>query len=214
MRIPRYTFVERVNHWIAGLSYLYLLLTGLALWTPWLFWMAAATGGGQVARYMHPWIGLIFFVSVMYMYPLWGSQMREGPRDRDWWRSVGHYARNEDESMPPIGRYNPGQKLLFWGFFWLALVLVLTGLVLWFPEYIGWNFRWLRYIAVILHPIAALLSIGLFLIHIYMGIFAERGALDSMISGDVTSDFVRRYHPGWYEEITGKPAQTRSPAKK
>jgi len=193
---------------------LYLLFTGLAFWSPWLYWMAAVMGGGQVSRYMHPWIGLIFFLSVMYMYPLWASQMREGPRDRDWWRSLQHYVRNEDENMPPIGRYNPGQKLLFWGFFWITWVLLLTGMVLWFPEYIGWNFRWLRYIAVILHPIAALLSIGLFLIHIYMSVFAERGALASMIRGDVSSDFAKRYHPGWYEQVTGKSAQARNTSKK
>jgi formate dehydrogenase subunit gamma len=45
-------------------------------------------------------------------------------------------------------------------------------------------------------------TIGLFLIHVYMGVFAERGAIDSVIHGDVTEEFVRRYHPGWYKELT------------
>jgi formate dehydrogenase subunit gamma len=66
--------------------------------------------------------------------------------------------------------------------------------------------RFLRYAAVIVHPGAAMLSIGLFLIHIYMSVFAERGALNSMIGGDVSTDFVRRYHPGWYKEVVGDPA--------
>ena len=62
--IQRYTFVERVNHWIGGAAYLYLLLTGLAFWSPYLYWMAALVGGGPTARFWHPWVGLIFTASV------------------------------------------------------------------------------------------------------------------------------------------------------
>ena len=63
--------------------------------------------------------------------------------------------------------------------------------------------RWLRYTAVLVHASSALLTIGLFLIHVYMGVFAERGAFGSVIRGDVTIEFARRYHPGWYKEIVG-----------
>jgi formate dehydrogenase subunit gamma len=105
--------------------------------------------------------------------------------------------------MPPAGRYNAGQKFLFWGFFWSSVALLASGLVLWFPERLPWNLRFLRYISVLLHPSAALFTIGLFLIHIYMGVFAERGAFGSVIRGDVSIAFAKRYHPGWYKEIVG-----------
>jgi formate dehydrogenase subunit gamma len=85
--------------------------------------------------------------------------------------SCQHLIQNQDDKMPPAGRYNAGQKALFWSFFYGAPVLLLTGLVLWFTESIPWNLRWLRFIAVLLHPIAALLTIGNFMIHIYMGVF-------------------------------------------
>jgi formate dehydrogenase subunit gamma len=111
--------------------------------------------------------------------------------------------------MPPAGRYNAGQKFLFWGFFWGAVALLLSGLVLWFPERIPWNLRFLRYISVIVHPAAALITIGLFLIHIYMGVFAERGAFSSVIRGDVTLAFAKRYHPGWYDEIVRESSAPR-----
>jgi formate dehydrogenase subunit gamma len=137
------------------------------------------------------------------MYAMWSAQMRTTETDKAWWRAVGHYMRNEDDKMPPAGRYNAGQKLLFWGFFWCGILLLLTGLVLWFPEYIPWSLRFLRYIAVLIHPAAALLTIGLFLIHIYMSVFAERGAFGSVIRGDVSMDFAKRYHPGWYKEVAG-----------
>jgi len=105
--------------------------------------------------------------------------------------------------MPPAGRYNAGQKMLFWSFFFGGAVLLLTGLVLWFTDALPWSLRWLRYVAVILHPIAALITIGNFMIHVYMGVFAERGAFGSVIRGDVSMAFAKRYHPTWYEEIVG-----------
>jgi formate dehydrogenase subunit gamma len=200
-RILRYTFHERGTHWIAAFSYLYLLLTGLAFWSPWLFWLAVALGGGQISRMLHPWAGLIFVGAVCNMYIMWSRQMRVTQVDKEWWNSLHYYIRNEDDKMPPAGRYNAGQKLLFWGFLFCGAILLLTGLVLWFPEYIPWNLRILRYIAVFFHASAALLTIGLFMIHIYMSVFAERGAFGSVIRGDVSQEFAKRYHPGWYQEV-------------
>ena len=201
--VLRYNLHERLTHWTAAASYIYLLATGLAFWSPWLFWMAVVLGGGQVSRMLHPWAGLIFAASVFYMYAMWSKQMRFTPVDREWWKSLEYYITNQDDKMPPAGRYNAGQKMLFWTFFWGAIVLLLTGLVLWFTDSIPWSLRWLRYIAVILHPIAALLTIANFMIHIYMGVFAERGAFGSVVRGDVSMAFAKRYHPGWYEEIVG-----------
>ncbi len=202
-RILRYTFRERLTHWAAAFSYIYLLLTGLAFWSPWLFWLAIFLGGGPVSRMLHPWAGLIFAGAVIYMYVMWARQMLVTQTDKAWWRSLRYYVRNEDDKMPPAGRYNAGQKLLFWGFFSCGLLLLLTGVILWFPELIPWNLRFLRYFAVLVHASAALLTIGLFMIHIYMSVFAERGAFGSVIRGDVSEEFAKRYHPGWYKEIVG-----------
>lgn len=201
--VLRYNLKERLVHWVAAGSYLYLLATGLAFWSPWMFWVAVVLGGGQVSRMLHPWAGLLFVASVIYMYAMWSRQMRFQAVDREWWKSLRYYITNQDEKMPPAGRYNAGQKMLFWSFFWAGLVLLLTGVVLWFSDSLPWSLRWLRYVAIILHPIAALVTIGNFMIHIYMGVFAERGAFGSVIRGDVSMAFAKRYHPGWYEEIVG-----------
>jgi formate dehydrogenase subunit gamma len=207
--VLRYAFHERLWHWVAGFSYIYLLLTGLAFWSPWLFWLAIVLGGGQTSRMLHPWVGLFFAFAVMMMYSMWSSQMHITETDKKWFRSVGHYIRNEDDQMPPAGRYNGGQKSLFWGFFICAILLLLSGFVLWFTESIAWSWRYLRYTAVLVHVSSALLTIGLFLIHVYMGVFAERGAFGSVIRGEVTLAFAKRFHPGWYEELTRQPAAPR-----
>jgi len=152
-RICRYSLRERVVHWIAGISYLYLLLTGLAFWSPWLFWLATLFGGGTVSRELHPWTGLVFVVAVFFMYGLWANQMHTTQADREFWRAVPHYIRNEDEQVPAADRFNAGQKILFWGFFWCGILLLLSGLILWFPHLIPWSLRYLRYAAVIIHPV-------------------------------------------------------------
>ncbi len=191
--VLRYTLKERLTHWVAAGAYIYLLLTGLAFWSPWLFWVAVILGGAPVSRMLHPWAGLIFFAAVWNMYAMWAPQMRHTDVDKKWWKAVRYYSTNQDDKMPPAGR----------------LALLATGLVLWFPERIPWNLRFLRYISVLVHPAAALFTIGLFLIHIYMGVFAERGAFGSVIRGDVSIEFAKRYHPGWYEEIVGRSTAPR-----
>ncbi|HEY2119330.1 MAG TPA: formate dehydrogenase subunit gamma [Candidatus Acidoferrum sp.] len=206
--VLRYMFHERLNHWIAAGSFIYLMGTGLAFWSPWLYWLASVFGGGQISRMFHPWIGLVFIASVCYMFGMWSSQMRFEPVDRDWWKALPYYITNRDDKMPPAGRYNAGQKLLFWSFFIGGLLLLFSGLVLWFTESIPWSLRWIRYIAVLVHASTALLTIGNFMIHVYMGVFAERGAFGSVIRGDVSLAFAKRYHPGWYKEIVGRASST------
>lgn len=208
-RIMRYTFHERAVHWLAGFSYLYLLFTGLAFWSPWMFWMAVVLGGGTVSRELHPWVGLVFVTATVLMYRMWASQMHKTDADREWAEALPHYIRNEDEQVPPADKFNSGQKQLFWGFFWCGIALLVSGVILWFTEYIPWSLRYLRYFAIIVHPVAALITIGLFMIHIYMGLAIEGGALHSILHGDVSASWARSFHRLWYDRIMGG-----SPARK
>jgi len=222
-RVLRYSFHERLIHWTAAVSYIYTLLSGLAFWSPWLFWLAIILGGATVARELHPWFGVLFTIAVVLMYGMWARQMRETPADKKWWAAIRYYIRNEDDKMPPADRFNPGQKFLFWGFFVNGILLLITGLVLWFPQYIPWNLRILRLVSVFLHPVAALFTIALFIIHVYMGTAMERGAFGSVIRGDVSQAWADHHHHSWFQQVlrdagsqgpTGAPARPgSSPAK-
>lgn len=202
-RILRYTVTERIVHWVAGFTYLYLLLNGLALWSPWMWWMAAVLGGGPVARLVHPWVGLVFTLAVFRMYSMWKEDMRITAADRAWNQAMGRYVRNEDENLPAVDRFNAGQKYLFWLMFWSTIVLLLTGMVLWFTEAIPWSLRFLRYISIILHPIAFLATLGGFIIHVYMGTAVVRGGFSSVIRGEVSENWARAHHRTWLARITG-----------
>jgi formate dehydrogenase subunit gamma len=197
-RIRRYTLEERMVHWVAGLSYMYLLLTGLALYSPLLFWLAALAGGGTVARAWHPWAGVIFTVAVLWMYRMWRADMRRTEADRAWNRALRQYVRNEDEHLPPIGRFNPGQKALFWLMLWGGAALFVSGLALWFIDAIPWGWRGLRFAAILIHVAAALLTIGGFIVHVYMGTAVVRGGFSSIIRGEVTEEWAEQHHPLWF----------------
>ena len=205
-RILRYTFAERAVHWVAGLSYIYLLLTGLAFWSPYLFWLANLVGGGPTARFWHPWAGLVFTAAVVWMYRLWRQDMRTTPADREWAKHVGEYIRNHDENLPPIGRFNIGQKQFFWLMFFGGIALLLSGVVMWLVNDIPWSWRWLRYTAVLVHAVAALVTIGAFIIHVYMGTAMVRGGFTSIIRGEVSAAWARMHHRLWYEQVKGAPS--------
>ena len=203
-RILRYTFVERVIHWLAALTYAYVLATGLAFWSPYLFWIADLVDGGPTARFWHPWFGLLWFAAVLWMYAAWRRDMRINEADRKWAKHVGDYIRNQDENLPPIGRFNIGQKQFFWLMFYAGVALVLSGVAMWFVNDLPWSLRWLRYTAVLVHVVAALLTIGGFIIHVYMGTAMVRGGFTSIIRGEVSGDWARTHHRLWYEQMRGK----------
>ena len=206
--ILRYTLGERVHHWLGALFYTYCLITGLAFWSPYMFWLAAVVGGGPTARFWHPWFGVAFTVSVGWMYKMWRGDLATTDADRGWSKAIEHYIKNEDENLPPVGRFNYGQKLFFWLMFFGVLLLLLSGLGLWFVESIPWSLRWLRYLAVTVHVVAAMATIGAFIIHIYMSVFTEPESFQAMIHGRVAGAWARTYHRLWYEQVTkGRSAE-------
>lgn len=59
--VHRFSFYERVVHWLTALSFLYAALTGLALWSPRLYWIAAVFEGGETVRAWHPLGGRVLY---------------------------------------------------------------------------------------------------------------------------------------------------------
>lgn len=204
--ILRYTLTERIHHWVGFLFYLYCLITGLAFWSPYMFWLATIVGGGPTARFWHPILGVAFAASMFWMYGMWKRDMQITEADRRWKAAIKYYIENEDENLPPEGRFNYGQKLFFWLMFWGIIFLLISGIGLWFVESIPWSLRWLRYLAVAVHVTAALATIAGFIIHIYMGTAMVRGGFTSIIRGEVSTDWARTHHRLWYEQVTkGQP---------
>lgn len=202
--IQRYTFRERLCHWLTGFSYLYCLGTGLAFYTPYLFWIAVVLGGGPTSRFWHPFIGLLFFAAAMWMHGIWRSDVGITDADRQWLDAAGSYVENRDDLVPPQGRFNAGQKLFYWVMFYGAFLLLLSGGVMWFPERIPFNLGWIRPLVVFIHEGAALITIGAFIIHVYMGLFMVPGSLTAMLTGFVSRDWAWTHHRLWYRQAARK----------
>ena len=107
------------------------------------------------------------------------------------------YMRYQGED-PEVGKYNGGQKLLFWAAALATLGLLLSGVVMWFPEPFGNVLRQLSYVV---HDIAFILFFAMIIGHIYLGTAAEPGTFRSMIRGTVTKSWARLHHPRWYRDV-------------
>ena len=201
--IRRYTMTERVGHWVASWVYVYPLLTGLSFYSPHLSWLATVLGGGPTSRFWHPFVGVIFVGFLLWMLKVWGADMRITAADHEWKKAMPRYIRNEDENLPPEGRFNYGQKLFYWVMLFAGVMLLLSGSVLWFPEIFARKAHALLLLAIFVHVGAALISIGAFIIHVYMGTAMVRGGFTSIVRGEVSPAWAKMHHRLWYDSIVG-----------
>lgn len=208
-RLVRYPLVERLVHAAAAVSYTYLLLTGLAFWTPALYWIAVVLGGGYLSRLLHPWMGLVFAAVVAWMFVRWQHDMRTTEADRAWRRALAAYVRNDDARVPAAGRFNFGQKQLFWVMVLGGLGLLVSGLVLWMPQAVPRTSRWLLEAAVLLHALSALATIAGFIVHLYMGLVVVPGGLQAILRGEVSEAWARHHHRAWHDEQSAGDAPSR-----
>jgi len=202
----RFTFVERVVHWVAGLSFVFLLLTGLAFSHPRLFWITSFAGGGPGARIAHPWAGVLFEISLVTMVALWAKDMRIAADDRAWLRAIRHYLVHDRDRVPAAGKYNAGQKLFFWAMGALAALFVVSGVAIWFPggvlgmgPFYGAVVNGMR----LLHYLATVAGGLLLIAHVYLGTVAYPGTLGGMLHGSVSRSWAKLHHPAWKEEEPG-----------
>src|SRR5438067_10150728 len=82
LRHPVYT---RFLHWSVAISFILSLLTGFAIYSPWLFrWIAPLFGGGPRTRALHPWFGLVFEIFFLFQFINWVTPMSWTSADRRW----------------------------------------------------------------------------------------------------------------------------------
>jgi formate dehydrogenase subunit gamma len=200
--VDRYTKGARINHWITATSLVLLALSGLALFHPSLFFLTGLFGGGQWTRAVHPWIGVLLFFSFGGLFirfwraNLWRSE------DGTWLARLRDVLAGNDEKLPEVGKYNAGQKAVFWGMSLLIIILITSGFVIWDQYFSQYTSVDQKRVAVLLHAAAAVAIICVWIVHVYAAIWV-RGTIGAMTRGRVTGGWAWRHHRKWLRELVG-----------
>jgi formate dehydrogenase subunit gamma len=197
--IVRYTANERTNHWITAITFVLLALSGLAMFHPAMFWLSSLFGGGQWTRILHPFVGLVMFVSFLILAVRFWHHNYLDRDDWQWMRQIDDVLANREEKLPEIGRYNAGQKLLFFTMVLCLLLLLLSGIVIW-RAYFSFYFP-IPFVraAALVHAAAAFVLIVGIIVHIYAALWIK-GSVSAMVRGTVTLGWARKHHPRWFRE--------------
>ena len=199
--IQRYHKIERVNHWVTAGCFVLLAISGLAFFYPAFFWLTGIFGTPQLARMLHPWIGVVMFVSFMIMFFRYARSNILTKDDFAWLGSVDKVLKGK--AVGDVGKYNGGQKAMFWLMSFCMITLLITGLLSWhtyFGEAVAIP---VKRVALLLHAAAALLLIAGIIIHVYAAIWVK-GTIRAMVEGVVSQAWARTHHPKWYREVMAK----------
>jgi formate dehydrogenase subunit gamma len=198
--VRRYTANQRANHWLIAICFILLAISGLALFHPAFFFLSSLLGGGTWSRILHPFIGVLLAVAFFFFaMGMWG-QNRITAADKEWQKRLGDIICNKTQGLPEIGKYNIGQKYLFWTLVITIALLLVSGIVIWQPWFTPYFPVVAVRAAVLLHAVAAFVAILGIIIHIYSAIWVK-GSIRAMTRGTVTAAWARHHHPAWYKEV-------------
>ncbi len=211
-KIERFTPFERSAHWANAIAFTILAVSGIVMAFG-KFFLHPVIGGTlfgwltYVLKNAHNFAGPVFAVSLVIVIITF---VRDNlPRKEDiTWLVKGGGLLGEHEI--PSHRFNAGEKVLFWGgVFLLGLIVVGSGLVL---DKLIPGLGYLRgdmQVAHMIHAVATVLMMAMFMGHIYMGTIGMAGAYDAMKTGYVDETWAKEHHELWYDDIkAGKiPAQ-------
>ena len=106
-RVLRHSAYTRVLHWAVAIFFVLSLLSGLAIYTPWMYaWVSPFFGGGALTRQLHPWFSLAFVACFALQFIHWLAPMRWRKADRAWLRSIPHTPPAVSRRSGPI----PGRR--------------------------------------------------------------------------------------------------------
>lgn len=204
--IERHTRWQRFTHAATALLMVLLMLSGLALFHPALFFLSGLFGGGSWNRALHPWLGIALVLSFVLLFLRFVPLNMWRREDTKWLSQAGDVLGKRDERLPELGRYNAGEKLVFWGMTLFVLVLLASGIVLW-DAYFGGAFSiGLRRLAAVAHAVVAWLAILFLIIHVYAAIWV-RGTMRGMTTGKVTAGWAWKHHRKWFREEASKESR-------
>jgi formate dehydrogenase subunit gamma len=204
--VDRYTPAVRANHWVAAACLILLALSGLSMFHPSLFFLSALFGGGQWTRTIHPWIGVVLFFSFAGLFVRWVRLNLWRREDTRWLMGLSDVVTAHEERLPEVGKYNAGQKLVFWAMSVLISVLIVTGLVIWDQYFLSYTGIPTKRAALLIHSIASTVIILVAIVHVFAA-FWVKGSVNAMTRGTVTGGWAWRHHRRWLRALAARSGE-------
>ncbi|MDF7676597.1 formate dehydrogenase subunit gamma [Neisseriaceae bacterium ESL0693] len=199
--IQRYKKSERVNHWIVAGCFVLLAISGLGFFFPSFFWLTHILGTPQLARMLHPFIGVVMFIGFFIQFFRYVKHNFFDKEDWVWFKSIKKVLVVGDAG--DTGKYNAGQKCMFWLMTVCLILLLATGLIAWRQYFSDYFPRWVVQLALLVHAASAILLIIGIIVHIYAALWIK-GTIRAMVEGVVPEAWARKNHPRWYREVMAK----------
>lgn len=199
-----FTLFNRIIHGMAAISFLIIIPTGLIMM------FGSTFGGGEfvkACKELHAVATVLFMVSVGPMFLMWLKNMLFTAEDIKWFMILGGYLSKEKKPIP-AGKFNAGQKMWFWVCTIGGVAMIFTGVTMYVADLnlavltmFGLTKIEMLRLCIIVHNIAGLAMVALFFTHVYMSMFAIKGAIMSIINGYKEEEEVEILHSSYYKEL-------------
>ncbi len=206
-KIYVFTLFNRIVHAIAAIAFILLVPTGLVMM------FGTTFGGGEFVRTckeIHAISTLLFVISVFPMFFMWVRWMFLHWDDIKWLMIVGGYL-NKGNRPVPAGKFNAGQKTWFWLATLGGIIMIGTGAAMYFQDFrldilAKYGISQIDFLraSAIVHNVIGLAIVILFFVHLYMSIFAIKGAIHSIITGYKEEEEVEVLHTSFYKKLKEK----------
>ncbi len=199
-KIVRFGGFERFSHWLTAVSFVLLGLTGLnitfgkLLLLP-LIGPESFSAFAQISKYVHNFVSFAFVVGLVLIVGLFFRDNIPGKVDVEWVKQGGGFIKSKHAHA---GRFNAGEKAIFWFALGAGIAVIISGYFLLFPFY--WTNIAGMQVAQVVHAVIAVLFVAVILAHIYIGTLGMEGAFEAMGTGKVDLNWAKEHHDLWLEE--------------
>ncbi len=202
-RVERFGHAQRMAHWLMGVSFVALALSGFFLTYGRIALLPHVTRETLAsvavgAKLVHNFVGPAFAVGLIAMAVSWGRHALPAKGDGAWLLRGGGLM-SRDAGPLPAGRLNAAQKLLFWLTLAGGAAIVVSGAYLLFP-FLFTDIRGMQG-AQLLHTGLAVAMTSLVLVHLYFGTVGFQGSFAAAASGYVDRNWARFHHAEWMKQV-------------
>jgi len=203
-KVHRFSAFERFSHWLTAVSFVTLGLTGLNITFRKILLLPvigpdAFSSLSQAAKYIHNFTSFAFVIGLVLIVAMWFKDNIPRKVDIDWLKQGGGFIKSKHA---PAGRFNAGEKAVFWLAILAGIAVTVSGFLLLFPFYVT-DILGMQ-VAQVLHAVIALLFVAVILAHIYIGTLGMEGAFEAMGTGEVDLNWAKEHHDLWLQDQLAK----------